>query len=73
VVARAIAEIDATLEAAVADERPVDIVFRDLIRSAWRGVDQAGRFLSAVQRDQRDRASATGVTGVTGAKTASML
>jgi AcrR family transcriptional regulator len=49
VVARSIAEIDPTLEAAVADDRPADLVFRDLIRSAWQGVDQAGRFLGAVQ------------------------
>jgi AcrR family transcriptional regulator len=49
VVARAIAELGTTLDAAVADERPADVAFRGLIRSAWQGVDQAGRLLGAVQ------------------------
>lgn len=50
VVARAIDDLGATLDAAVADERPADVAFRDLIRSAWASVDRAGRLLGAVQR-----------------------
>ena len=49
VVARAVDELGPTLDAAVTDERPADVVLRDLIRSAWENVDRAGRLLGAVQ------------------------